>query len=268
MAGIKWIYTKISMSWKGPSYRGWKLRSWLADGIICQNKDMLIKFFPNWEKANLIPIGVDVHEYRKHPGNQKIRKRWGITDNSRIIISVANLVPVKGIETLINAFERLSSKHPGWRLMIVGNDTTEYGLRLKKDLHRKQNLKGKVIFTGKQNNVREYLDISEIYVQPTFNKGRKEGAPIAVLEAMANGKVVLGSNIPGMRDQLAHFPDYMFKAGDVNELKYLLNNFMLNDKSKNIELGEKFIKHAKKYFVLSIEKKSLENYYKNLFDFN
>ena len=44
MAGIKWIYTKKNMSWKGPSYRGWKLRSWLADGIICQNKDMLIKF--------------------------------------------------------------------------------------------------------------------------------------------------------------------------------------------------------------------------------
>ena len=45
-------------------------------------------------------------------------------------------------------------------------------------------------------------------------------------------------------------------------------NFRLNDKSKNIELGEKFIKHAKKNFELSIEKKSLENYYKNLFDFN
>ena len=74
--------------------------------------------------------------------------------------------------------------------------------------------------------MRDFLDISEIYVQPTYNKGRKEGAPIAVLEAMANGKVVLGSNIPGIRDQLAHFPDYMFKAGDVNELKYLLNNFM------------------------------------------
>ena len=91
-----------------------------------------------------------------------------------------------------------------------------------------------------------FLDISEIYVQPTLNKGRKEGAPIAILEAMANGKVVLGSDIPGVRDQLAHFPDYMFKAGNVNELKYLLNNVMLNDKNKNIKIGEKFIKHAKK----------------------
>ena len=157
MSGIKWIYTKKSMSWKGPSYRGWRLRSWLADGIICQNTDMVKYFFPNLRKANLIPIGVDTHEYQKQPDNQKIKKRWGITDNSRIIITVANLVPVKGIETLINAFERLSIKYPDWRLMIVGNDTTEYGLRLKKTISTKQNFKEKVMFIGKQNNVREFF---------------------------------------------------------------------------------------------------------------
>ena len=64
MAGIKWIYTKKNMSWNGPSYRGWKLRSWLADGIICQNTDMLMKFFPKWKKAQLIPIGVDIDQYK------------------------------------------------------------------------------------------------------------------------------------------------------------------------------------------------------------
>ena len=45
IAGIKWIYTKKSMSWYGPSYRGWKLRSFLSDGIICQNSDMMQLFF-------------------------------------------------------------------------------------------------------------------------------------------------------------------------------------------------------------------------------
>ena len=69
MARIKWIYTKKNMSWHGPSYRGWKLRSWLANGIICQNSDMLKEFFPKIRKAKLFPIGVDVDEYRKHPEN-------------------------------------------------------------------------------------------------------------------------------------------------------------------------------------------------------
>ena len=79
MAGIKWVYTKKNMSWKGPSFRGWKLRSWFADGIICQNTEMVRTFFPSWEKVKLIPIGVDVDEYKKQSGNTDIINQWGIS---------------------------------------------------------------------------------------------------------------------------------------------------------------------------------------------
>ena len=121
-----------------------------------------------------------------------------------------------------------------------------------------------MIFTGKQKNVRELLDISEIYVQPTLNKGRMEGAPIAIQEAMANGKVIIGSNIPGIRDQLECFPDHLFKAGDVFELRKKLSQFISNDKSKNNEIGRRFVRHVNKHYDLSIEKKNLEMFYQNL----
>ncbi len=225
---------------------------------------MLNNFFPNWKKVSLIPIGVDVDDYKKNTSNYNIRNQWGISEDTRLIISVANLVSVKGIEILIGAFEKLSNIYPDWKLIIVGNDTTEYGLQLKKDLSKKQDLMEKIIFTGKQKNVREFLDISEIYVQPTLDKGRREGAPIAVLEAMANEKVVLGSNIPGIRDQLAPFPNHMFEPGNSDELKCLMNSFMLNDVNKNIMIGKKFMKHANNYYDLSIEKKHLEDYYQRL----
>jgi len=264
MAGIKWIYTKKNMSWQGPSYRGWKLRSWLADGIICQNSDMLKEFFPKWGKAKLISIGVNVDEYREQPENMNIRKYWGIPNNTRIIISVANLVPVKGIEVLIDAFEGLAPEYPNWKLMIVGNDSTEYAYKLKKNIFKKENLKGKIIFTGRQKNVREFLDIAEIYVQPTLDKGRMEGAPIAIQEAMANGKVVLGSNIPGIRDQLVDFSQFLFNPGDVLDLKNKLVQYISNNIKQNIKIGEKFIDYAVSNYDLSIEKENLQKYYLNL----
>ena len=264
MAGIKWIYTKKSMSWHGPSYRGWKLRSWLASGIICQNTDMLRIFFPNMGKAKLIPIGVDTDEYKNQPNNKKIRDRWGFQDNSRIIISVANLVPVKGIEILIQAFELLIPDHPDWELLIIGDDTTEYGVELKKDLSKKPFVNSRVTFMGKQKNVREILDISEIYVQPTLNQGRMEGAPIAIQEAMANGKIIIGSNIAGVRDQLKLFPDHLFNAGDVTELRDKLNRFMSNKSSANNKIGNKFVHHVKKFYDLSLETKNLEAFYKDI----
>ena len=135
----------------------------------------------------------------------------------RIIISVANLVPVKGIELLLDAFERLTANYPDWKLLIVGNDTTEYGAELKRKLLEKPSIREKVIFTWRQKNIRKFLDISEIYVQPTLKKGRMEGAPFAILEAMANGKIVVGSDIQGIKDQLEQFSNNQFKAGDVTE---------------------------------------------------
>jgi len=264
MARIKWIYTKKNMSWQGPSFRGWKLRSWLANGIICQNSDMVKEFFPKWEKAKLIPIGINVDEYREQPENMNIREHWGIPDNARIIISVANLVPVKGIEKLIQAFELLALDFNDWILMIVGDDTTGYGTGLKENLLKKQKLKDKVIFTGKQRNVREFLDIAEIYVQSTLDKGRMEGAPIAVQEAMANGKLILGSNIPGIRDQLREFPDYLFNAGDISDLKNKLKKYMSNSIKKNKYIGVEFSRFVEKYYNLNNELAKLQSFYKKI----
>ena len=264
MAGIKWIYTKKNMSWRGPSYRGWKLRSWLADSIICQNTDMLKIFFPNDVKAKLIPIGVDINQFKRQSGNPIIREKWGISDKTRIIVSIANLVPVKGIEILIQAFEQLIVDYSNWKLIIVGDDTTEYARKLKNKFLETARIKDKIIFTGKTDNVRMFLDISEIYVQTTLNKGRMEGAPIAILEAMANGKVIIGSDIPGIRDQLKCSPNNLFNAGDVTDLKNKLNTFMSNNKSTNNKIGAEFLFHVKKYYDLSHEKKNLEEYYQDL----
>ena len=263
MAGIKWIYTKKNMSWKGSSYRGWKLRSFLASGIICQNTDMLSSFFPNLRKATLIPIGVDIEEFRQKAENKDFRKQWDKSGNARFIVSVANLVPVKGIEILIQAFERLAPAYPDWKLLIIGDDTTEYGVGLKK-LSKKQNLKAKVIFTGRQNNVREFLDISEIYVQPTLFKGRMEGAPIAIQEAMANGKLILGSNIPGIKDQLREFPNHLFQPGNIIDLRNKLIQFISNTVNENKEIGNKFVDFVADNYDLSIEKKHLQSFYFHL----
>ena len=126
--------------------------------------------------------------------------------------------------------------------MIVGDDTTEYGVRLKKYLSEKPNMNDKVIFTGIQQNVRDLLDISEIYVQPSLSKG--EGAPVAILEAMANGKVIIGSDVPGIRDQLNKIPQHLFQPGDILDLKNKLFQFISNDNMQNKKIGNKFFDYV------------------------
>ncbi len=262
IARIKWIYTKKNMSWKGPSYRGWVLRSWLADGIICQNKDMLKSFFPGWYKATLLPIGVDANEYKSQIKNEKIQKSYGILNSDRILITIANLVPVKGIEVLLKAFKKLTLDYTNCKLIIVGDDQTEYGEKLKLDVDQLK-LNNKVIFTGKIDNVNQLLDLSEIYIQPS----QMEGAPIAIQEAMSNGKVVIGSNIPGIRDQLENFPHQLFKAGDSDDLYEKLVFYISRKIEDNIELGKKHFSFVKKNYDISIEKNKIEKFYKKILNY-
>ncbi len=264
LAGIRWIYTKKNMSWEGPSYRSWKVRSILADGIVCQNKNMIKEFFYQSKKARLISIGVDIKKYSPQKIKKAVYKKNNLKFGNRFIITIANFIPVKGIEILINAFCKLDNLNNGWGLIIVGDNKTEYGKKLKNLLNLNQENKEKVIFTGKQRNVRDFLDISEIYVQPTLDIGRREGAPISIQEAMANGKVIIGSDIPGIRDQLQDFPNNLFLPGDVKSLMNILAKFMKNDTNKNKTIGESFIQFVKKKYSLSIEKNKIEKYYNDL----
>ena len=262
MAGIKWIYTKKNMSWHGPSYRGWRLRSLLAHGILCQNTDMMEQFFPGWGKVQLIPIGVDFEEFKLCPSNNGLRAKWGIPKKSRLIITVANLIPIKGIEVLINAFAKLHEEYLDWYLLIVGNDSTDYAQELKNMVSDNEHLKKKIIFTGKQKNIREYLDIAEIFVLPTLAKG--EGAPISLLEAMANEKNILASSVPGIKDQMRNFPQHTFPAQDEHELGKKLEYFMKKDECENKRLGRLFSHYVKKHHDISIEKELIQSYYKNI----
>ena len=239
-AGIPFIYSKNNMSWFGSSYNSWKIRSYLSKSIICINEEMEINFFKDNSKVVRINHGVNF---------QKYSSEINFLERENIIITVANLVPVKGIEVLIEAFLK-SNACNSWRLLIVGDDSSNYAINLKnKYLNR-----GNINFTGRTSNVKAYLDKSKIFVLPTLNEGRKEGFPGASLEAMCNGLVVIGSNICGISDQLKYnFDNLLFEPGNVQDLTDKINFYISLD---NIELeliSKRLKKHVEQNFSISNE---------------
>lgn len=189
LAGIPWVFTKKNMSWGGASKNAWKLRSALASGIAIQNTDMEKEFYPKSDRTMLIPRGVNVKAFAPQVPKSEVRSQMQTPLEKRLIICVANMVPVKGIELLIEVWEELASEFPDWMIWLVGDDENDYGQFLKKLVIEKK-LDTSVRFAGKQSEVRPYLDHAEIFVLPTKDEGRREGSPVALLEAMANGKVV------------------------------------------------------------------------------
>ncbi len=263
LAGIKWTFTKKNMSWGGNSKNAWNLRSFLANKIAVQNTDMIKEFYPKSNKIKLIPRGVIVENFEFSKPISEIRNEMKTPDNKRIIICVANFVPVKGIELLIEAFDKLKNQFPDWIIWLVGDNSNDYGKELLKLVEEKA-LSNKIIFSGKKSNVVDYLNHAEIFVLPTKNEGRKEGTPVAMLEAMSNGKVVIGSAIPGINDQLKKYPNHLFEAGSAIDLQNKLAFFMKNSIDENRNIGLEFERLVKSDFTIENEIKKHEELYLTL----
>lgn len=221
MAGCKWVFTKKNMNWGGASKNGWKLRSFLADAIAIQNQDMKERFYPKCDKTVYIPRGVDVCTYFPIPKDASLLEELHITNRERVILAVANIVPVKGIDLLVRAYAKLFT--PNTMLVLVGNADSDCGASVKR-MVQSMNLEAAVIFTGKRLDVARFYSIADICVSPTTGIG--EGSSVAILEAMASGCIIIGSNVPGTKEQLACVPELLFAPGDMASLLVTLDRAM------------------------------------------
>src|SRR5690606_22031015 len=141
-------------------------------------------------------------------------EKLGLRKDDFVILSVANLVPVKGIELVIDAIERL--RLPNVRYVVVGDHANDYGSQLLRNVHER-GLDTYITFIGKVLDVRPFLALADVFVIPTKDEGRKEGLPVAPIEAMACGKIVIGSRISGIKDLLDEYPELLFEPGNVDE---------------------------------------------------
>ncbi|WP_047547848.1 glycosyltransferase [Psychroserpens sp. Hel_I_66] len=244
---IPFVYTKKAMGWGN---KHWKIRSYLSTFIITVNAQMR-SFFPNKKHQELIPFGLDTSYYN--------RKSFNIVKDTGTfkLITVANLVAVKNIEYLLKALYPL--KHLPIHLDIVGDMQNNYVDELKR-IVKNLGLNSKVSFLGKFSDVRLLLAQSDLYIIPS----KKEGMPLALLEAMAMQLPVLGSNIPGIAYVLQEFPDLLFSLSDVNDLSTKIEEiYNLLEKDKEA-LGFNLREYCIKHFSIEIFIKKHEDLYLKL----
>lgn len=235
-AGVKWLYTKKAMSWGN---KHWKIRSFLADYIITINHEM-VNYFSYKKNQKLIPIGIDINYYSPEFSNSK-----EVDEGKFNIVAVANLVPVKGIEIILKAMHKLNDQN--MRLKVVGNDEHEYAKTLR-NVTANLGLKDQVMFTGKMQDVRPFINKADVYIIPTLDEGRKEGMPIALVEAMSMAIPVLGSDISGINFVLKDFPELMFEAS--NEEALAMKILHIKNKGENYrrKVGNSLRKYSIEHF--------------------
>lgn len=237
LAGAKWIYTKKAM---GFGNKHWKIKSFIADFIITINDDMRA-YFPYKKNQRLIPLGLDTHYYANQIDSDKALSQ------TFKIITVANLVPVKGVEVLIKAVGLLENK--GISLTILGAHNNAYGADMKA-LVTQLGLEEQVDFISKKADVRPYISRCQLYVIPTLDEGRREGMPMALVEAMSMGLPVLGSRVSGIRYVLKDFEQLLFKPGSETALSEKIQMMMTMSEQDRQSLGNAMRQYCQEHFEL------------------
>jgi glycosyltransferase involved in cell wall biosynthesis len=124
---------------------------------------------------------------------------------SKIVLFVGRVHPEKGIEMAVRAMRSLPARVlSDWKLRIIGPHEIHFGGGGDDFLNAMQELGGPVEWVGPifdQNALIAQYRSARIFVYPSVAE-TGEACPVAPIEAMANGCVVLVSNLECFRDYI------------------------------------------------------------------
>ncbi|GAA0818088.1 glycosyltransferase family 4 protein [Colwellia asteriadis] len=138
----------------------------------------------------------------------------------------------EGLDLAIKAMPAILAHNPKARLLLVGGGPQEQNL---KQLVTLLGIEGKVIFTGRvaHSEVGKYYSLVDLLVYPRKPMRLTElVTPLKPLEAMAQGKPVIASDVGGHRELIIdNETGFLFQAGDDEQLSERIVE-LLDDKEK------------------------------------
>jgi teichuronic acid biosynthesis glycosyltransferase TuaC len=169
-----------------------------ANGVIAVSdalKQRMVELGIEAGKVAVIRNGVDRSIF--YPRDRaEARRRLGLASESRIIITVGALVPLKGIDRLVDAMKVLPNENI--KLYVIGEGPERAALAARIAKH---NLSDRVFLLGSrpQEELAEWYSAADLFCLASS----REGCPNVVIEARACGTPVIAADVGGIRELLA-----------------------------------------------------------------
>lgn len=151
-------------------------------------KDLLEKYVINVKNIEVLGgIGLNLDHYK-----------YSENFNSNIsFIFIARLLAEKGIHDYIKAAKIVKEKYPSVKFTVLGAIDKE-ALGSLKEEELESLVKTNIIeYPGHVSNVSEWIENSSVFVLPSYYR---EGVPRSTQEAMAIGRAIITTDVPGCRE--------------------------------------------------------------------
>lgn len=180
--------------------------------------------------------GIDLNHFPKQPINNKPFR----------FLLIARLLADKGIREYVSAARIVKKEWPDVEFHLVGGiDSNPSAIPVSEvDSWQRDD---DVIVHGHLNDVRPILSLATVYVLPSY----REGTPHSVLEAMATGRPIITTSVPGCRETVIDgYNGYLVPAYDPIALSNaMLRFYSMPKKSINAMANNSFALASSRFDV-------------------
>lgn len=188
---------------------------------ICEGlqKDIASRGVP-LDRITVIPNAVDAKTFQFGVAADPELKRSLGLDGATVIGFAGSFYGYEGLELLLEAARLLLPKHPSLRVLLVGGGPQEARLKAQAI---STGLNDRVIFTGRvaHAQVQRYYELIDVLAYPRLPIRLTElVTPLKPLEAMAQGRIFVASDVGGHRELIRHGETgFLFPPGSAKALE-------------------------------------------------
>jgi len=256
------VHSRLYFTEKKRRILAYKLAMALCSRMVTVCEDLKMYIYEklklrNRNKILTIYNGIDLKKYAVKYPHVEFCSQIAIPPGTLVGGTVGSLFEVKGIPYLLEAVREVVSKFPNFRLLIAGEGDQESVLKQKT---LSLGLQETVNFLGFRNDIPELLNLFDIYICSSIS----EGLSLSILEAMAAGKPVIGTEVGGNPDLVIPGKNgFLVPPGDPYALaeKILI---LLKDKNLRESMGRAGKKIAEDKFSLEKMVEDYQNLYEKL----
>jgi glycosyltransferase involved in cell wall biosynthesis len=186
------------------------------------------------QRIFMVPFGIEVEDLSPRERSEELMKKLSLPVQAQTVVTVTDMTELGEIRNLLHAFERVAIKKPTARLIIVGTGPLKKEIEFEM-LHLA--LGSRVIFAGDilSSQLADYIALADVFVNLS---ARSSGIEQSLLEAMAQRKVIVGSEVSPLANVVEDGVDgFLIRPADTYTLSELLLQ-VFNGQISGVEMGE------------------------------